>query len=323
MVSSKSRLSRKAPFIGKGGGSLFSGKAEKTEPAGAPEKGSNKSFEKEPAEDSSTAAYEKPLEKEEIGIDSELGEVKAGLEEVSSKALDKADVPRILTGVPGLDELIPGGIPRGSVILVVGGPGSGKSIFSLQFLLNGAEKYGEPGVYISMEESEESIKRTGEMFGWDVDGLEKKGLFNVVWRDPYEIKSFAKVMGGQLYYLIRDAKIKRVAFDSITYFTLTEENRFKLRKEIAELSTRLKAVGVTSLFISEVPQAEIKKGRYGMEEFVADGIILLNNFVVRDTHVRAVEVLKMRHTHHDTLMHPFAITKKGLQIYPHEQVFKD
>jgi KaiC/GvpD/RAD55 family RecA-like ATPase len=319
MAPSKSRLAlRKAPFIGKAGGSLFS------KPASVKEKPE----EEEPVVEA--VAEPKPApkasKKDDADLDAKLREVKSNLAAITAKTrkgADISDVPRIPTGVPGLDELIPGGIPKGSVILVVGGPGSGKSIFSLQFLLNGALKYGEPGAYISMEESEESIKRTGEMFGWDVDDLEKKGLFHVVWRDPYDVKSFAKVMGGQLYYLIKDAGIKRIAFDSITYFTLTEENRFKLRKEIAELSTRLKAVGVTSLFISEVPQAEMRKGRYGMEEFVADGIILLNNFMVRDTHVRAVEVLKMRHTHHDTLLHPFAITKKGLEIYPHELVFKD
>ncbi len=309
-LKSRSPL-KKAPFFGKSGGSLFTGLGKKPVEAKREEGGGQ-------ASDSGAAA------KNADDIDARLKEVKENLESISAKAgVHSGDVARIPTGVPGLDELIPGGIPKGSVILVVGGPGSGKSIFSLQFLLNGALNYGEPGAYISMEESEESIRRTGEMFGWNVSELEKKGLFHVVWRDPYEVKSFAKVMGGQLYYLIKDAGIKRIAFDSITYFTLTEENRFKLRKEIAELSTRLKAVGVTSLFISEVPQAEMRKGRYGMEEFVADGIILLNNFLVRDTHVRAVEVLKMRHTHHDTLLHPFAITKKGLEIYPHELVFKD
>lgn len=233
------------------------------------------------------------------------------------------DVPRLQTGISGFDELIPGGIPRDSIVLVVGGPGSGKSIFSMQFLFNGATKFNEPGAYVSFEEQEKSVRETSKLFGWDIDDLEEKNLLKVVWRDPYEVKSFAKAMGGQIYYLLKEYGIKRIVFDSITYFTLTEVDRFKLRKEISELSRRLKSLGVTSFFIAEVPEGEAEAGRYGMEEFVADGIIYLHNFLVGDTRVRAVEVLKLRKSSHDTFLHPFKITRSGIEVYPHERVFKE
>lgn len=233
------------------------------------------------------------------------------------------EIERIKTGIPGFDELIVGGIPRDSVILLIGGPGSGKTIFAMQFLVSGAQKYSEPGAFVSFEEREESVRSSAELFGWDVRELEKKDLLRIVWRDPYEVKTFAQAMGGQLYYIIKEAKIKRIVFDSITYFSLSEENRFKLRKEIAELSRRLKAFEVTSIFIAEVPEGEAEIGRYGMEEFVADGVIHMHNFLVRDARQRAIEVIKLRKTSHDTFLHPFKIASRGIEVYPQEQVFKE
>ena len=236
-------------------------------------------------------------------------------------------IARIRTGIPGLDELITGGIPRDSTIAVVGSPGAGKTIFGLQFLYNGASLFQEPGIYISFEEEPENIMETASLFGWDYRKLAKQGKLQVLFKDPYEIKSFASAMGGQIYATIRESKARRIVIDSITYFSLAQENQFKLRKEISELRKRLKAMDVTTLLVSEVPenapQATVTGDHLSAEEFAVDGVVRLHNLLVRGTRQRAIEILKLRKTSHDTFLHPFSITDNGIIVYPKEQVFSE
>lgn len=236
-------------------------------------------------------------------------------------AKKRGGVERVKTGIPGVDSLIEGGIPKGSVALVSGGCGSGKTIFGLQFLVNGAEQ-GEPGVYVSFEEEPESIRETARGFGWDIEKLEKQKKLVILFKDPYEIKDFSESLSGELYYTLKDLHAKRVVVDSITYFGTTVKDEHEVRKNIAVLTRRLKGMGCTTLLISEVPEGDPGVGRFGMEEFIADGVINLHNFLIKDMRQRAIEVLKMRKTNHDTFLHPFKITRKGIVVYADEQVFK-
>ncbi|MEW5955923.1 MAG: ATPase domain-containing protein [Candidatus Micrarchaeota archaeon] len=231
-------------------------------------------------------------------------------------------VNRIKTGISGFDELLEGGIPRGSTTLIAGGCGSGKSIFCMQALVNGAALYGEPGVYITFEELPESMRAAGAMFGWKIEALEKRKLLKIIFKDPYEIKDFSKTLSGELYYTLRDINAKRVVIDSITYLGSTAATTYEVRKTVATLARRLKEIGCTTFLVSEIPEGGAGVGRYGMEEFVSDGVINLHNILIKDTRQRAVEILKMRRTKHDTLLHPFRIDDKGITVFPHEQVFK-
>ncbi|MGC9114146.1 MAG: ATPase domain-containing protein [Candidatus Micrarchaeia archaeon] len=226
------------------------------------------------------------------------------------------------TGIPGLDVVLGGGVPRGSTVLVSGGVGAGKSILCLQALVKGALKYGEPGLYVTFEESPESIRETALSFGWPVDELEKKKLLRIAFKDPYEIKDFSKTLSGEIYYTLKDMRVKRVAIDSITYLGSSIESSHEVRKTVATLDRRLKENDVTSFLVSEVPAGSPGVGRYGVEEFVVDGVVMLHNFLVRDVRMRAVEVLKLKHAQHDTLLRPFKITAEGIEVFAEEQVFK-
>ncbi|OIO25441.1 hypothetical protein AUJ14_04210 [Candidatus Micrarchaeota archaeon CG1_02_55_22] len=235
----------------------------------------------------------------------------------------KDDLARLKTGIPGLDDLITGGIPNGSVVLLSGGPGCGKTILATQFLYNGAVKFDEPGLYISFEEEPESIIKAASLFGWDLAKLDTQNKLRIVFKDPYEIKDFAKSLAGELYYMIQELGAKRIVFDSITYYGLTVDNQFQLRKNIADLAKRLRKMGVTTLLISETPESQTEGARASVEQFVADGVIQLHNFLINETRQRAIEIVKLRKTNHDTFLHPYKITSKGIEVYPREQVFKD
>jgi KaiC/GvpD/RAD55 family RecA-like ATPase len=92
---------------------------------------------------------------------------------------------------------------------------------------------------------------------------------------------------------------------------------------MASLIKHLREMDCTTFLISEVSESDLEAGHYGVEEFVVDGVINLHNFLLRDVRQRAIEVLKMRHVEHDTFLHPFKITRSGIEVYPHERVFKE
>lgn len=272
-----------------------------------------------------------PVEQQQQSVDAPVVKQQqfASAENLFNPILDvsKKIVPRvhdrILTGITGFDRLIQGGIPQGSSILVTGGCGSGKTIFSLQFLVNGARDYGEAGVYISFEEEADGIRESAREFGWPVEDLEAKKKLAILFQDPYEIKDFSKSFGGQIYYTFKEMNVKRIVIDSITYLNASMHNIQETRKTLSSLIKRLKEIGCTTFIISEIPETELVAGHYGVEEFVVDGVINLHNLLLRDVRQRAVEILKLRHTNHDTFLHPFKITSRGIEVYPDERVFKD
>ncbi len=188
--------------------------------------------------------------------------------------------------------------------------------------MRGAQGFGEPGIYVSFEEEPQSIQSTAQQFGWNVAQLEEDNLLRIIAKDPYEIKDFAKTLSGEFYYTIRDLNAKRVVIDSITYYGMAMEDQHKLRAHIADLAKRLRRLGVTTFLISEVPEGS-SASRFGMEEFVSDGVIQLHNLAIKDSRQRAIEVTKLRKTNHDMLMHPFSITDSGIVVFPQEQVFQD
>lgn len=245
------------------------------------------------------------------------------VDEEKAASIKFPPIERIKTGVPGLDELITGGIPRKSTVLVTGGPGAGKSIFSMQFLVNGAEMFGETGLYVSFEEEPASLRESAMLFGWDLPKLEKANKIKIVFEDPYEIKSFATSLSGQVYNTLRETGAKRIVFDSVTYLSVTQENPYKLRKQLSELGKRLKQMGVSTLFVSESSEGPGDSHTFRMDEFAADGVIRLYNLLTKGTRQRAIEIVKLRKTNHDTFLHPFIIGEKGIVAYPKEQVFSD
>ena len=242
----------------------------------------------------------------------------------------------IKTHISGFDELIKDGIPKGSSVLVAGGPGSGKTIFCLQTMANAAAN-GEKCLYLSFEESEEKLKQHMEDFGWDWKALEKNNNLRIVRKDPFlltgSIEAMLERAKGELLIdlnefldiIPQDFKPDRIIFDSISAvnaaFSLQQES---YRIFIEQLFRYLEQLGATTLLISETEQAPVKYSKSGEEEFLADGIILVYDIKRGDSRASAIEVVKMRGVEISKKIVPFKIESgKGIIVYPKETVFSE
>ncbi len=233
---------------------------------------------------------------------------------------DKDIEKRAKTGIEGIDYLTKGGLPRNRCIAVLGGPGTGKSIFLMQFLINGVNQYGEPGIYITFEEDVDELKDNYRGFNFNIKELEKKGLLKIVHYSPMRVKRFVKNMDVTLRDLIKDMNAKRIVIDSLSAFTLLYENEGEQREGLFQLFNTLKSLGVTCLMSSE-SWREPAINKSGVIEFISDGVIMLYNLKIGDTRVRATEILKMRGIEHEARIVPFRITDEGIKIFPDEEVF--
>jgi KaiC/GvpD/RAD55 family RecA-like ATPase len=216
---------------------------------------------------------------------------------------------RIKTGIPGLDELVGGGIPERDLILLSGVCGAGKTILSLQFLCSRAER--EPGIYVSFEEELPQIKSTAKSFGWDVDELEKEGKLKFVKYDPFKIEDIFEVIENN----IRKMKAKRVVIDSISSLGIYVKDTADLRRMILQMSNMLRKNDCTSIIISEILSGRESLSRFDVEEFVSDGVILLHNLLIAGEYRRGISIWKMRATDHSKKIHPYKITNHGIVIY--------
>jgi len=217
-------------------------------------------------------------------------------------------VLRVTTGMPPLDSLMEGGFPKGSSILLTGGTGTGKTIFCLQYLWEGLQK-GEPCVFLSLEEEPEDIKEDARQFGWDMEKFEKKGLFRIMFHDPFET-DVSTVLVNQIEYL----KAKRLVIDSISLLGLYMKDLATIRKQLAKLMGAVKNSGCTTIVTSEIIEESKGLSRFGVEEFVADAVIVLNYLGIGQETNRSLQIRKMRRTNHGKDIYPFEITRKGVEI---------
>ncbi|NJE08247.1 KaiC domain-containing protein [Thermococcus sp. M39] len=239
-------------------------------------------------------------------------------------------VKRVKTGIPGMDEILHGGIPERNVVLLSGGPGTGKTIFSQQFLWNGLQM-GEPGIYVALEEHPVQVRQNMAQFGWDVKKYEEEGLFAMI--DAFtagigKSKEYEKYIVHDLTDLrefidvlrqaIRDIGAKRVVVDSVT--TLYINKPAMARSIILQLKRVLAGTGCTSIFVSQISVGERGFGGPGVEHGV-DGIIRLDLDEIDGELKRSLIVWKMRGTSHSMRRHPFDITDKGIIVY-HDKVLK-
>ncbi|NIO21431.1 MAG: ATPase [Candidatus Aenigmarchaeota archaeon] len=216
---------------------------------------------------------------------------------------------RVASGIPGLDELIGGGFQEGSINLVSGKTGTGKSILSAQFLYNGAVKNNEKGLYLTTGETISNIKRQSKNFGWDFDSLEKKGMIKVMEIEPFDIETLIE----RITENIESAKAKRVVIDSVSMFELYMHEPFKIRKSLYKVLQRLRDMGKTVLVVAEVLEDSKGLSRFGVIEFMVDSVILLQYLGIAK-HKRSLLIRKMRMTDHSIDIHPFEITPKGVII---------
>jgi len=212
---------------------------------------------------------------------------------------------RLSTGAEGIDALMEGGIPEGSVVLVSGTPGTGKTILGMQFLNEGAKKK-EMGILISFEQEKNDLISQASQFGWDFAALEKKNAVKIISMWPSSFDEVMTKIFKCLYY-----KPKRLVIDSITSITYSmKENREAIHK----MMEKLKSTGLTAVMTSELLQGQRGFSRDGISEFVSDGVIVLRSLEVAGDHKSLLRVEKMRSTKINKESHLYEISGSGLDL---------
>lgn len=219
---------------------------------------------------------------------------------------------RISSNIPGLDELIRGGIPKADLILLSGTCGAGKTVFGLQYIALSKE----PAIYISFEEELESIRSTANSFGWNIKDLEENNQIRLLKYDPFKIEDIFEVIETN----IREMKAQRIVIDSVSSLGIYVKDSSELRRMILQISHMLRKNKCTSILISEILPNQKKLSRFGMEEFVTDGVIVLHNFFKAGEYRRGLSIWKMRATSHSRGVHPYKITEKGFIVYPSDTI---
>jgi len=237
-------------------------------------------------------------------------------------------ISRIQTGIPGLDEQIEGGFPKKRSFLVAGATGAGKTIFSMQYLYQGAYMYGEPGLYVTLDERPELIREDMLKFGWDIKRLEdekKVVLFDAtVTRlgiDSGEDASYNqdgfdyKKLLLEIIHRVKEIGAKRVVIDSIATFGAYFNNPEQVREAILEMIYVFSKLGLTAILVTELDAHTNKYSKYGVEEYVTDGVFVMKYL---DTGIQGINrtmlIRKMRGTKHSSEIHPVEITENGMQI---------
>ncbi len=241
----------------------------------------------------------------------------------------------VLTGVPGVDELLEGkGLPKGYNVFVLGSPGSGKTTFGLQFVCEGIRKYGESGVYISLDEDIPHVKINAARIGLDVEAFEKANKLAMV--DASPIRRLPRELVMQEYKIgkreftldslldmvrtqVKRTNAKRLVVDPLVSLSLQFPDEVERRGAILDLMQGTWETGCTSLLISELLESGAER-KYQFEEFLAEGVILLRKRERGAGIIREFTVEKMRGLAHDDQPRPYRIQKGGLVVYPHETV---
>ncbi|MDX1546842.1 MAG: circadian clock protein KaiC [Rhodothermales bacterium] len=235
-----------------------------------------------------------------------------------------ARVAKLRTGIPGIDFLTHGGLPEGRTCVVSGTAGSGKTILALHFLAAGIAE-GQPGVFVTFEEPAEDLRRNVGSFGWDLAAWERGGRLAIIDATPDPATEEALAVGdydlGGLVSRIAHAAgrvgARRIALDSLGSLFAQFTDHGIVRREIRRILSSLRPLGLTGLATSERVAEYGAVGRFGVEEFVADGVIILRNTLTEMRRRRTVEVLKMRGSAHAKGEHPFIILDGvGVEVIP-------
>jgi circadian clock protein KaiC len=229
-------------------------------------------------------------------------------------------LPKARTGIEGLDEITGGGLPKARPTLVCGGPGCGKTLLAMEFLVRGATQFDEPGVFITFEESGEELAQNVRSLGFDLDALvaDKKLAIDHVRVERAEIEETGEYdLEGlflRLGFAIDSIGAKRVVLDTIESLFGGFTNEGLLRSELRRLFRFLKDRGVTAVITGE--RGERTYTRQGLEEYVSDCVILLDHRVTEQTSTRRLRVVKYRGSVHGTNEYPFLIDEAGFSVLP-------
>ena len=250
-------------------------------------------------------------------------------------------VPTVPTGVPGLDELISGGLPKGRVILVVGGPGAGKTILASQFIYKGIADYGENAVLVSLDEGKEHFFAEMAKFGWNFKKAEEEGKFGFVdatrlsrvaiLKEKMLKEETSSLRGKQLQVdklieelqeKIKQVNAKRVVLDTLASLFYRFFDPIERRTASVDLIESLSDLGVTVLVTTELGELGLQR-KILDEEFLVHGVIMMQTLFSAGTTTRGLQVEKMRGVNVNTNLVPYTIDKTGIEIYPNMSLFRE
>jgi KaiC/GvpD/RAD55 family RecA-like ATPase len=249
----------------------------------------------------------------------------------------KTKTNRVPTGIPGFDELVQGGFPENSSILVCGGPGCGKTIFALEYLLRGSRDFNEKGLYVTFEQTAEALREQALQFGWDISALEKSGKIKLM---AVSIDKLTKNTIKEIQALVKKEGIKRLVVDSLSTLVInapiyTAPSELAVQDAVGEniifsppiigdyivkrfvysFIEQLRGLDCTTILISEASEKGEFISRDTLSEFVCDGVVLITFESLGGEFSRSLLVRKMRQTKNDEDIHPLEIGSKGLVVH--------
>jgi len=241
----------------------------------------------------------------------------------------------VKTGVPGLDDLLGGGIPEGRVVLIVGGPGAGKTILGTQFLVNGIAQQGENGLFVSLDEPKHLVYKEMVAFGWNLSDFERQKKFAFLDASPIrhlpgEVKIGKLAIGKREFSLLsliegiqsnaKTIAAKRILVDPMSSLIFQYPDAIARRTAILDLLEALVATGATSVLTTELRAPGLERA-VQLEEYLAHGVLVLQTAQMGRNLVRSIQVEKMRETAIDMQPRPYQIGPRGIEVFPKESIY--
>lgn len=233
-----------------------------------------------------------------------------------------SDLTRLDLGIEGLDEMIQGGVPIQSLLVVVGEPGTGKTTFAMQFLEQALDQ-GENAVYITLEEGRKQVIRSADEKGFEFSSYRDNEQLAVIGYDPIEMKNSLSSIADQLPSMITEFGATRLVIDSVSLLEMMYDGESARRNQIYDFLATLQEAGVTTLLTSEASKEYEHTSRYGLVEYLTDAWIMLR-YVRSDTFSQtrmAVEIQKIRDTKHSRIVRPYDLTTGGIEVYKDSSIF--
>ncbi|MEM4257001.1 MAG: ATPase domain-containing protein [Candidatus Diapherotrites archaeon] len=250
---------------------------------------------------------------------------------------------KVKTGIEGLDRALNGGFPKGNIILISGGAGTGKSTLCLQYLINGAKLYNEKGLYISTEQTKKEIQKTADSFKWDITSLENNNMLKIVYFDIVETNNFLE----KLYELYTTFMPKRIVIDSLTTLSdhllvsgintkkpyslvkigesvspIPQSERIIAKNLLYHLMKKLRLFDSTILLTSELLEGQAGLSADQISEFICDGVMVMNFLEVGVIEDRSLIIRKMRYTDHEKKPLNYEINNNGIVFKEKADILK-